>query len=311
MAKLEPAVSAAAPDAQRRDRSNSSVANSSAANSSGSRTGPHAAVRGERGPDAAPRPPRGTSPASRKRAASRKRPASVKLAISVAVLFVLVAVATLAYTVLRTAPKPTPPSAANPRQQPSATPSASSSPSLGPYGHIASRQSDPQPLTIAQLFPASFKIGGQAVTLAASAISRHCGRAISGSNLQSVVSSAGCDQAVRATYLASNQGLMGTIGVLNLSTAAKAAKAVQATDGGDFISQLPGKHGPTRKIGNGTGIEEALAKGHYLILIWAEYTSLRRPKTAAQRNTVEAFMQDLVENTANVSLANRMLTGSP
>ena len=104
---------------------------------------------------------------------------------------------------------------------------------------------------------------------------------------------------------------MGTVGVLNLSTAAKAAKAAKATDGGDFISQLKGKRGPTRKIGNGTGIEEALAKGHYLILVWAEFTSLRRPKTAAQRSTVEAFMQDLVENTANVSLANRMLTGSP
>jgi hypothetical protein len=227
------------------------------------------------------------------------------------VLLVVVAAATLAYTVLRTAPKPTQPAAAPPAQQPTVTPSASPSPSLGPYGHIASRQSDPQPLTITQLFPASFKIGGHAVTLAASWISRHCGRAISGSNLQSAVSSAGCSQAVRATYLASTQGLMGTVGVLNLSTAAKAAKAAKATDGGDFVSQLKGKHGPTRKIGNGTGIEEAFAKGHYLILVWAEFTSLRRPKTAAERSTVENFMQDLVENTANLSLANRMLTGSP
>ena len=31
-----------------------------------------------------------------------------------------------------------------------------------------------------------------------------------------------CDQAVRATYLARAQGLMGTVGVLNLSTAAHA-----------------------------------------------------------------------------------------
>jgi hypothetical protein len=316
LTRLEPAAaSAAAPDTERRDRlgregdrqdgEQRPVASRSAADRSGAHSGPHTAVRGaERGPDAEPRPPRG------KRPASRKRPASVKLAISVAVLLVLTAVATLAYTVLRTAPKP-PPSAAPPAQQPTVTPSASASPSLGPYGHIGSRQSDPQPLTIAQLFPASFKIGGQAVTLAASAITRHCGRAITGSNLQSVVSSAGCDQAVRATYLARTQGLMGTLGVLNLSTAANAAKAATAADGGDFISQLAGKRGPTRNIGNGTGIEEALAKGHYLILIWAEFTSLRRPKTAAQRNTVEAFMQDLVQDTANVSLANRMLTGSP
>jgi hypothetical protein len=336
LTRLEPAAAgAAAPDTERRNRSGrdgdrqdseqrpnagGSAASRSGSHTgpqaavragSGSHTGPQAAVRADRGPEARPKPPRGKGPASGKRSAGpRKRPASVKLAISVAVLLVLTAAATLAYTVLRTAPKPVPP-AANPPARPTVTPSASSSPSLGPYGHIASRQSDPTPLTIAQLFPANFKIGGHAVTLAASWISRHCGRAIAGSNLQSAVSSAGCNQAVRATYLASAQGVMGTVGVLNLSTATKAANAAQAADGGDFISLLPGKRGPTRKIGNGIGIEEALAKGHYLILIWAEFTSLRRPKTAAQKNTVETFMQDLLRNTANVSLADRMLTGSP
>jgi hypothetical protein len=321
LARLEPATGAAPPDTERRDRSGRDgdrqdggqrpKAGPSAANRSGAHTSPHAAVSASPGPEAKPRPaPRGKSPASGKRPASRKRPASVKLAISVAVLLVVVAAGTLAYTVLRTAPKPTPPAAAPPAQ-PTVTPSASSSPSLGPYGHIASRQSDPEPLTIAQLFPASFKMGGTAVTLAASWISRHCGRAIAGSNLQSAVSSAGCDQAARATYVATKQGVMGTVGVLNLSTAAKAAKAAKATDGGDFISQLKGKRGPARKIGNGTGIEEALAKGHYLILIWAEFTSLRKPKTAAQRSRVEAFMQDLLQSTANLSLTNRMLNGSP
>jgi hypothetical protein len=154
-------------------------------------------------------------------------------------------------------------------------------------------------------------MGGNAVTLTASWISRHCGRALAGSNLHAAVSSAGCDQAVRATYLATKQGVMGTVGVLNLSTAAKAAKAAKAADSGDFISQLKGKRGPTRKIGNGTGIEEALAKGHYLILIWAEFTSLHRPKTAAQKKKVEAFMQGLLQSTANLSLTNRMLNGSP
>ena len=268
-------------------------------------------MRSDRGPRAEPRQSRAKSPAGRKRPASRNRPASVKLAISVALLLVLAAAATLAYTVLRTAPTSTPPAAAPPKQQPTVTPSASPSPSLGPYGHIASRQSDPQPLTIAQLFPASFKIGGQAVTLAASTISKRCGGAVTGSDLQSAVSSSHCDQAVRATYLARAQGVMGTIGVLNLNTAARAVKAAKAADAGDFISQLKGKRGPTRKIGNGTGIEEALAKGHYLILIWAEFTSLHKPKTAAQRTKVVNFMTDLLQNTANVSLATRMLTGNP
>ena len=41
---------------------------------------------------------------------------------------------------------------------------------------------------------------------------------------------------------------MGTIGVLNLNTAARAVKAAKAADAGDFINQLPGKRGPTRKM---------------------------------------------------------------
>ena len=276
---------------------------------SGAHTGPHAAVPTERGPQAEPRPARGKSPASGKRSASRKRPASVKFAISVALLLVLVAAGTLAYTVLHTVARRNPTSSAT--KQPQVTPSASQSPSLGPYGHIASRQSDPQPLTIAQLFPASFTINGQAVTLAASAISRHCGAAVSGSNLQSAASSAHCDQAVRATYLARAQGLMGTVGVLNLDTAARATKAAKRADASDYINQLKGKRGPTRRIGNGTGVEEAFAKGHYLILLWAEFTNLHKPKTKAQRREVVTFMTELLDNTANLSLTTRYLNGNP
>jgi hypothetical protein len=104
---------------------------------------------------------------------------------------------------------------------------------------------------------------------------------------------------------------MGTIGVLNLNTATGAVKAIRSADAADFISQLKARRGPTHKIGAGTGIEVAAAKGHYLILIWAEFTNLHKPKTSAQRRTVENFMTQLLDSTANVSLANRMLTGKP
>ncbi len=287
---------------------------------SGSHSGSQARVRTEPQPgtDRTAESKPGTAPGKRsgggkragsKRSGGRKRPASVRLAMTVALLLVLTAAATLAYTVLRNPDKPKPLATAS-TKKPKVTPSASSSPSLSPYGHIASRQSDPQPLTVAQLFPAGFTVSGKAVTRTASAISKRCGGAVTGSGIQSAVSSAHCNQAVRATYLASSQGLMATVGVLNLGTAGRAAKAAKAADASDFISQLKGKRGPTRRIGNGTGIEEALAKGHYLILIWAEFTSLRKPRTTAQRTKVENFMTELVDNTANVSLTNRMLTGT-
>ena len=67
---------------------------------------------------------------------------------------------------------------------------------------------------------------------------------------------------------------------------------------------------PQNRAGNGHR-GEAAAKGHYLILIWAEFTNLRKPRTSAQLKTVEQFMTELLQNTANVSLTNRMLTGTP
>ena len=279
---------------------------------SGAHTGVQDPARTERGSratqsTASPRSTGSQRAAGRK--ARRKHPASVKLAVTVAMLLVLAAAATLAYGVLRSPAKPK--AAAGPTPPPKVTPSTAANPTAGPYGDIASRSSDPQPLTVAQLFPASFSLAGQAVTRTATAAGQRCVAALDGANIRSAVRKAHCDQVVRATYLARSQGLMGTIGVLNLSTASGAVKTIRSADAGDFIGQLKAKRGPTRKIGNGTGIEVAAAKGHYLILIWAEFTSLHKPRTSAQRTRVENFMNELLDDTANVSLTNRMLTGKP
>jgi hypothetical protein len=231
------------------------------------------------------------------------------VAIAVALVLVLAAAAALSYAVLHGSGTPR---AAGPgASKPPASPSASATPSLGPYGHISSRAIDPTPVTVAELYPATFAAAGSTVLRTASDLSTHCGAKLVGSSIQVAISRAGCTQVVRATYLASTPGLMGTIGVLNLGTAKAAAIAVRSADGSNFISQLAPRHGPTHRIGQGTGIEEAVAKGHYLILIWAEFTSLRNPKTATQKNTIEQFLTELLDNTANVALSNRMASGTP
>src|SRR5215472_13281963 len=199
---------------------------------SGARTGPQGATRA----DGAPRS-RSQRASGRK---SRKRPASVKLAVAVAILFVVVAAATLGYVVLRSPAKPRPVAGPTPK----VTPSATASPTSGPYGHIGSRASDPQPLTVAQLFPLTFTLGGQPVTRTATATSKRCVAALDGANIQSAVGGAGCNRVVRATYLARSAGLMGTIGVLNLSTAKGAVRAIRSADASDFISQLKARRGP-------------------------------------------------------------------
>jgi hypothetical protein len=225
--------------------------------------------------------------------------------MATALVLVLAAAGFLGYYVLHTFHHPRPTAQSASRSSPSASPS----PSLGAFGHIATRQTDPQPLTVAQLFPASYLDNGATVTSTASGLTTNCSGVITGATLQTAVSWAGCSQVARATYV-SSQGMMATIGVVNLTTAAKATTAEQSADAADYISQLPGPNGPTQKIGQGTGIEEAAAKGHYLILIWAQLTSLAKPN-ATQTAQLESFMTALLQNTANVSLSTRLLTGAP
>ena len=52
-------------------------------------------------------------------------------------------------------------------------------------------------------------------------------------------------------------------------------------------------------------------KGHYLILIWAEFANLKAPTKAAQRTELKTFCDNLVGGTANVSLTSRMVIGKP
>ncbi len=185
------------------------------------------------------------------------------------------------------------------------------SPSLGPWQHIATRAADPAPLTLSQLFPAQFTVRTASYTRTAQLGSTHCSRAVFGTSLQGAVRKYGCSQVMRASYLASAQKLMGTIGVLNLGNSAGASRVGRVTGSSQFVGQLTAASGPTHSLTKGTGLEEAEVKGHYLILTWVEFTTLRAPRTASERAQLKAFSADLISRTANVSLTSRMVTGKP
>jgi len=97
--------------------------------------------------------------------------------------------------------------------------------------------------------------------------------------------------------------------VANLSTASAAQQAGQATGAQQIIAPLSSQKGPTSKLGTGTGVVQAEIKGHYLILMWAEFTSLKSPSTAAQRRLLEQFVANLVTGSANIDLSTRMMGG--
>jgi hypothetical protein len=182
---------------------------------------------------------------------------------------------------------------------------------LGKWQHIGTRAQDPEPLTLDALFPAQFELYGSSYTRTAADVSKDCSLAVFGSNLQAALQSGRCTQVLRASYIAGNDTMMGTVGVANLSSSTAAQKAGQVTGPDQIIAPLAAQKGPTSKLGNGTGVVQAEIKGHYLILMWAEFTSLKSPSTSAQRQQLEQFASDLVTGSANINLSTRMLTGKP
>ena len=180
---------------------------------------------------------------------------------------------------------------------------------LGKWQHIGTRTEDPEPLTLAELYPPRFALNGSSYLRAAASLTKDCTLAVYGAQLQAALQSGHCTQVLRASYMSGDGTMMGTIGVANLSTASAAQQAGQATGAQQIIAPLSSQKGPTSKLGTGTGVVQAEIKGHYLILMWAEFTSLKSPSTAAQRRLLEQFVANLVTGSANIDLSTRMMGG--
>ena len=184
-------------------------------------------------------------------------------------------------------------------------------PALGRWQHIGNRNQDPAALTLAQLYPPQFELGGRSYQRTAAAVTKNCSLAVFGADLQAALQHGKCTAVLRASYLLGNGTMMGTVGVANLDTSSDAQKAGQATGPQDIIAPLSGQKGATAKLGSGTGVVQAEIKGHYLILMWVEFTNLKAPSTSAQRQQLETFAANLVTGSANIDLSTRMLSGKP
>jgi len=180
---------------------------------------------------------------------------------------------------------------------------------LGTWQHIGTRSEDPEPLTIAGLYPPQFALNGASYVRTAASVTKTCSLAVYGADLQAALQSGHCTQVLRASYISGGGKMMGTVGVVNLITSSAAEKAGQASGPKELIAPLTGKKGATRKLGSGTGVVQAEQKGHYLILMWAQFTNLKSPSDAAQRQALEQFAANLVTGSANINLSTRMLTG--
>ncbi len=233
----------------------------------------------------------------------------MRLAIGVAVVVVAAVAAIL---VISSLSKPTSNLGANNKPH---TPARSTGPTptapADKWGDISTRATDPIPLALRELFPSSFVTGGIYFHATINQQDHNCRSALIGGALQAAVKQAGCSQALRASYVARLDKAMATIGVFNLTSATAASKAAQRMGQSAFVAPLAAKNGLTSKLGQGTGLEEALVKGHYLVLVWAEKIDLTTPSTNWQRQLLTRFMYTLIATTVNRSLSYRMVVGKP
>src|SRR5260370_26023985 len=153
-------------------------------------------------------------------------------------------------------------------------------------------------LRVGGLCPPQFVLNGSSYVRTAASITKNCSQAVFGTQLQAALQSGHCSQVLRASYISGNGQTMGTVGVVNLITSSAAQKAGQVTGPQEIIVPLSSKKGATSKLGRGTGVVQAEIKGHYLILIWAEFTNLKSPSSPAQRQGLDQVAPNLLTGLA-------------
>jgi len=263
----------------------------------------------------------GAAPPAGKPGKTRKNPGNAKrgkrrLLIAITAVVVVGILAAAGYVfVLKPKPSAVTPTSAAPLPSPGSSSAATAAcvKQFGQYCHIELRTDDPAPLTLAELFPPAFanETDHSSFTRAGTKLDTTCSNAVVGQDLVGALQDGKCTQVLRASYFSGDGKMMGTIGVANLATTNEAHHAGKLVGTSDFVDPLTTKTGVTSKLGKGTGIVEAEYKGHYLIMIWAEFTSTNAPSSNVQDQQLQQFGADLIAGTANISLSQRMLNGHP
>ncbi|MEO3808925.1 hypothetical protein ABGB17_07965 [Sphaerisporangium sp. B11E5] len=181
-------------------------------------------------------------------------------------------------------------------------------------GYTASRKTDPQPLTLNELFGRKkITTKGRTYEMTVRRADKKCKDAVHGTAMQKALTSGGCTQLLRASFRDSTSTLIGTVGVANLRTSAAAVKAAKVGRGGeleDYVNPLQGKDPATKLLGSGTdSYAIAWSQGHYLVLMWFQYKDGHKP-TKTELKRLNRAAVDITEATIFPALDTRALTGA-
>ncbi|WP_219467716.1 hypothetical protein [Nonomuraea rhizosphaerae] len=181
----------------------------------------------------------------------------------------------------------------------------------GKYSYATDRKTDPDPLTVKELFGAKkVTVSGRSYTMTITSKVKKCSDGVVGEKITKALKSGKCTQVVRASFRDKDGKVFGTIGVANLSSSKNATKVSKAGSKTDYVKPLPGKDSVTKTLGTGTGGTQISTHGHYAVMIWFGNKDGTKPDKKGQAKLTQA-MDDVTKATIYKALDTRTLTGHP
>ncbi|WP_194244135.1 hypothetical protein [Nonomuraea phyllanthi] len=197
---------------------------------------------------------------------------------------------------------------AAPRQTSAPLPSAPP----GEFGFAAERSTDPEPISVKEIFgkKKKFSISGRSYEMTITSKDKKCTDGALGDDLQKALKSGKCTQLVRASFRDKAGKVIGTVGVANLKTSKSAAKVAKVGDTSNYVKPLAGKDSVTKQLGSGAGGAKIWTHGHYAIMVWFQNKDGTKPDKKGSKQLFAAI-EDITKATVFKALDNRTLTGSP
>ncbi|TDE38650.1 hypothetical protein E1295_33595 [Nonomuraea mesophila] len=203
---------------------------------------------------------------------------------------------------------PVPATTARPRMTTVPLPSAPP----GKYGFAASRSTDPDPISVKEIFGSKKKItvSKRSYERTITKKDKKCDDGALGDDLKKALKSGKCTQLLRASFRDKSGKVIGTIGVANLTTSKAASKVAKAGNTKNYVKPLAGKDSVTKFLGSGSGGTRILTHGHYAIMVWFQNKDGTKPDKKGTKQLFAAI-NDITKATVFEALDNRSVTGSP
>ncbi|MEU4227319.1 hypothetical protein AB0F17_23745 [Nonomuraea sp. NPDC026600] len=179
----------------------------------------------------------------------------------------------------------------------------------GKYSYAEARKTDPDPLTVKELFPAKkVTVAGRSYTMTTTSKIKKCADGATGGKIQKALKSGKCTQIIRATFRDKAGKVMGTVGVANLTSTKAATKVRSVGSKTDYVKPLTGKDSLTKSLGTGSGGTQIWMYGHYAVMIWFQNKDGSKPDKKGQKKLFQA-VDDITKATVFKALDARTLTG--